>query len=76
MDACHLLLGRPWEFDRDVLHKGKANTYTFILNRRTITLSPSPDQPETPRTKVSPEASTTSSKSLMLLPKAAFEAQL
>jgi len=22
MDACHLLLGRPWQFDRDVTYHG------------------------------------------------------
>ncbi|GJY28751.1 transposon ty3-I gag-pol polyprotein [Tanacetum coccineum] len=29
MDACHVLLGRPWKFDLGVIHKGKENTYTF-----------------------------------------------
>lgn len=23
MDACHLLLGRPWQFDRDAVYHGK-----------------------------------------------------
>ena len=27
MSVCHLLLGRPWQFDRDVCHNGKTNTY-------------------------------------------------
>ena len=27
MDACHLLLGRPWQFDKDATHRGKTNTY-------------------------------------------------
>ncbi|KAB2623198.1 hypothetical protein D8674_025380 [Pyrus ussuriensis x Pyrus communis] len=27
MDACHILLGRPWEFDRCVMHNGWKNTY-------------------------------------------------
>ncbi|XP_056847412.1 uncharacterized protein LOC108830965 [Raphanus sativus] len=40
MDACHLLLGRPWEFDRRVTHDGYLNTYTFRFNDRTITLKP------------------------------------
>ncbi|KAF8113567.1 hypothetical protein N665_0048s0028 [Sinapis alba] len=26
MDVCHLLLGRPWEFDRRVIHDGLHNT--------------------------------------------------
>jgi hypothetical protein len=29
MDACHLLLGRPWKYDREVMHDGENNTYTF-----------------------------------------------
>nr|GEV61662.1 putative reverse transcriptase domain-containing protein [Tanacetum cinerariifolium] len=31
MDACHLLLGRPWEYDRDITHNGKTNTYSFLF---------------------------------------------
>jgi len=31
MDACHILLGRPWLFDRKVKHDGYLNTYTFTL---------------------------------------------
>jgi hypothetical protein len=23
MDVCHLLLGRPWKYDRNVIHDGK-----------------------------------------------------
>ncbi|TNV97344.1 hypothetical protein C5H24_12795, partial [Xylella fastidiosa] len=26
MDACHLLLGRPWQYDRKVAHDGGTNT--------------------------------------------------
>jgi hypothetical protein len=26
MTVCYLLLGRPWQYDRDVRHNGKANT--------------------------------------------------
>ena len=29
MDACHLLLGRPWKFDRQAIHDGARNSYTF-----------------------------------------------
>ncbi|CAA0816895.1 Uncharacterized mitochondrial protein AtMg00860, partial [Striga hermonthica] len=31
MDACHLLLGRPWQYDRDATHCGRLNTYSFVL---------------------------------------------
>lgn len=27
MDACHLLLGRPWQFDHDSVHKCKSNVF-------------------------------------------------
>ncbi|GAV73772.1 Asp_protease_2 domain-containing protein, partial [Cephalotus follicularis] len=29
MDACHFLLGRPWQFDRSAIHDGRKNTYTI-----------------------------------------------
>ena len=29
MDACHLLLGRPWQFDRKARHDGEKNSYSF-----------------------------------------------
>ncbi|GLJ19111.1 hypothetical protein SUGI_0343200 [Cryptomeria japonica] len=29
MDACHLLLGRPWQFDRKAIHDGEKNSYAF-----------------------------------------------
>lgn len=29
MDACHLLLGRPWQFDRKDIHDGAKNAYSF-----------------------------------------------
>ncbi|XP_057501092.1 uncharacterized protein LOC130785067 isoform X6 [Actinidia eriantha] len=45
MQAGHLLLGRPWQFDRRVKHDGFTNKYSFVLNQRPITLVPlSPKQ--------------------------------
>jgi hypothetical protein len=38
MDACSLLLGCPWEFDVDVLHHGRTNTYTLMHKGKKITL--------------------------------------
>ncbi|GJZ39482.1 putative nucleotidyltransferase, ribonuclease H, partial [Tanacetum coccineum] len=38
MDACHLLLGRPWEYDRNTTHNGRANTYSFLFDSVKITL--------------------------------------
>nr|GEZ04291.1 putative reverse transcriptase domain-containing protein [Tanacetum cinerariifolium] len=40
MDACHLLLGRPWEYDRNTTHNERANTYSFLFDGVKITLMP------------------------------------
>ena len=40
MQAGHLLLGRPWQFDRKVQHDGFTNKYSFVHNQRTVTLVP------------------------------------
>ena len=40
MDACHLLLGRPWEYDRRVQHDGYLNTYSFMMDGHKVTLKP------------------------------------
>ena len=29
INACHLLLGRPWQFDVDATHGGHSNHYSF-----------------------------------------------
>jgi hypothetical protein len=40
MDVCHVLLGRPWKFDMNVIHDGRKNTYTFKKNGMTHMLLP------------------------------------
>ncbi|KAG5230103.1 hypothetical protein IMY05_015G0066000 [Salix suchowensis] len=40
MDACHLLLGRSWQYDRRVYHDGFKNTYSFVFNGKKIVLLP------------------------------------
>src|SRR3954465_10058595 len=40
MDACQLLLGRPWQFDHDAVHAGRSNTYTFMHDGRRHMLKP------------------------------------
>ncbi|XP_026451937.1 uncharacterized protein LOC113352319 [Papaver somniferum] len=53
MDACHLLLGRPWLFDLRVQHDGYRNTYSFRFNNRNFTLQPSlPEKQHTPSSPV------------------------
>jgi hypothetical protein len=38
MDVCHVLLGRPWQYDRNVVHDGRMNTYTLEKDGRSHTL--------------------------------------
>ena len=40
MDACHLLLGRSCQYDGNVVHDGKRNTYNFMFNNTKIVLIP------------------------------------
>ncbi|GKA94504.1 putative reverse transcriptase domain-containing protein [Tanacetum coccineum] len=40
MDAYHLLLDRPWEYDHDITHNGRTNTYSFLFGGVKITLMP------------------------------------
>jgi len=40
MDACHLLLGKHWQFDKNAIHNGKTNTYSFKLKGHSYTLVP------------------------------------
>lgn len=47
MDTCHLLLGHPWQFDRDATHKGRTNAYSFVFEGRNVTLLPSQEVQET-----------------------------
>jgi hypothetical protein len=44
MDVCHILLGRPWKYDRKVIHDGRKNTYTLEKNGRTHMLLPIVDK--------------------------------
>ena len=40
MQACNILLGRPWQFDRDSMHHGRSNQYSFLYHDRKIVLHP------------------------------------
>jgi hypothetical protein len=44
MDVFHLLLGRPWKYDRNVIHDGRKNTCTLEKNGRTHMLLPTKDK--------------------------------
>jgi hypothetical protein len=40
MEASHLLLGRPWQFDRKTSHDGFLNKYSFLYHGKKIILAP------------------------------------
>lgn len=40
MDACYLLLGCLWQYDRKVMHDGHLNTYSLMFNATWIVLLP------------------------------------
>ncbi|KAF7148023.1 hypothetical protein RHSIM_Rhsim03G0232100 [Rhododendron simsii] len=40
MDASHVLLGRPWQFDVDVVYKGRDNTYCFNWESHKVVMVP------------------------------------
>jgi len=42
MSACHLLLGRPWQFDLDATHGGRSNNYLFVHKGVHHVLKPMP----------------------------------
>jgi hypothetical protein len=41
--VCGLLLGRPWQYDRNAMHAGRANTYTFVHDGEQRILKPMTD---------------------------------
>src|SRR5215216_3152827 len=40
MQACSLLLGRPWHFDKNSVHHGRNNQYMLVHKDKRITLLP------------------------------------
>ena len=40
MDACHLLLDRPWQYDGRVSYDGFKNSYSFVKDEKRIVLAP------------------------------------
>ena len=46
MDCCHILLGRPWQFDRYVVYDGRVNKYTSLKDGVTYALLPLIETPE------------------------------
>ena len=40
MQVCHILLGRPWQYDRYAFHDGRRNKYSFEHKGKKYTLAP------------------------------------
>jgi hypothetical protein len=40
MQSCHILLGRPWQFDKDSMHQGRLNQYSFLHHDKKSVLHP------------------------------------
>lgn len=48
MDACHIILGRPWLYDHGMTHQTSANTYTFRYQDKKMTLESLKEDVSTP----------------------------
>ncbi|XP_028555630.1 uncharacterized protein LOC110104616 [Dendrobium catenatum] len=44
MDVCHLILGRPWQFDVGAIYDCRANVYSFVWNGRRLRLLPTANE--------------------------------
>lgn len=45
MQACSMLLGRPWQYDTDSVHHGRTNHYSFMHAGKKIGFKPmTPEQ--------------------------------
>lgn len=67
MDACHILLGRPWLFDRNVSHDGRENTYEFKKDGQRYKLTPILEN--TMRAEENKDANVSSSQIMLCLSK-------
>jgi len=65
MDVCHILLGRPWQYDRNVVHDGRMNTYTLEKDGRFHKLLPIRDKPQDTRPEVNSQILLMSGKELL-----------
>lgn len=43
MDACHLLLGRLWQYDMDATYNCRKNTYAIVRDGKTYNFKPLPE---------------------------------
>lgn len=43
MDVCHILLGRPWQYDNDITYRGRDNVIMFTWGTHKIAMAPVKD---------------------------------
>lgn len=79
MDAGHLLLGRPWQYDRKTIYDGFANTYAFTFEDTRITLIPTQERvtpaEACPTPAIAPNSSS-STRPVLMLSQTPFEEEL
>ncbi|CAL5428331.1 unnamed protein product [Camellia sinensis] len=76
MNVTHILLGRPWLYDRDVQHSGKENTYAFSFKNKEIVLKPmTTAEMEKFKEKKPRDVTENKPKSLHILTKKCFQAE-
>ncbi|GAV61466.1 hypothetical protein CFOL_v3_04993, partial [Cephalotus follicularis] len=49
MDASHVLLGRPWQYDVDITYKCRDNIYVFTWGAHKIAMAPISNRPKDPK---------------------------
>ncbi|XP_020672724.1 uncharacterized protein LOC110092494 [Dendrobium catenatum] len=65
MDVCHLILGRPWQFDVGAIYDCRANTYAFDWKGRKLRLLPRTAKNEVSKTSPKTALSIVSEKTLL-----------
>lgn len=53
MNACQIILGRPCQYDEDVVHKGRQNIFVFTWNGTNIALLPVKENEKAPKNPIS-----------------------
>ncbi|CAN6998074.1 unnamed protein product, partial [Brassica rapa subsp. trilocularis] len=53
MDVCHILLGRPWQYDNDITYRGRDNVIMFMWGNHKIAMAPVKDFCNTAKEKKS-----------------------
>ncbi|XP_021737704.1 uncharacterized protein LOC110704217 [Chenopodium quinoa] len=76
MDACHILLGRPWQSDKKSVHDGLSNTYTITHQGSKKVLHPLPPQKSLSQTQSPPPQKEPKRKDILLLSLKGFENSL